>query len=107
LLGSNAVRRLNPLAFQDSLAFNYGNIPSSFSNIRNPSNINHDLSLMKDFPLSHEGSRFLELRMEGLNIFNIRGFGQYNAKVGDSRFGLITSAGNHERNIQVSMRLFF
>jgi hypothetical protein len=106
-LGSNAVRRLNPLAFQDSLAFNYGNIPSSFSNIRNPSNVNHDLSLMKDFPLSHEGRRFLELRMEGLNIFNIRGFGQYNTKVGDSHFGLITSAGNHERNIQVSMRVFF
>jgi hypothetical protein len=106
-LTSSAVRRLNPNAFLDAAAFTYGNIPSSFSNIRNPSNVNHDLSLMKDFPLSHEGSRFLELRMEGLNIFNIRGFGQYNSKVGDSKFGLITTAGNHERNIQVSMRLFF
>jgi hypothetical protein len=107
LLTSSAVRRLNPNAFLDSSAFNYGNIPSSFSNIRNPSNVIHDLSLMKDFPLSHEGSRFLELRMEGLNIFNIRGFGQYNAQVGNSNFGLITAAGNHERNIQVSMRLIF
>jgi hypothetical protein len=105
---SSAVRRLNPNAFLDSVAFNYGNIPSSFSNIRNPSNVNYDLSLMKDFPLfSRDGSRYLQFRMEGLNIFNIRGFGQYNAKVGDSQFGLITAAGNHERNIQVSMRLIF
>jgi hypothetical protein len=107
-LASSAVRRLNPNAFMDSSAFDYGNIPSSLSNIRNPSNVNYDLSLMKDFPLfSHDSSRYLEVRMEGLNIFNIRGFGQYNSKVGDSQFGLITAAGNHERNIQVSMRLIF
>ncbi len=107
-LASSAVRRLNPSAFLDSSAFTYGNIPSSFSDIRNPSNVNYDLSLMKDFPLfSSDGSRYLQLRMEGLNIFNIRGFGQYNSKVGDSHFGLITDVGNHERNLQVSMRLVF
>jgi len=107
-LSSNAVRRFDPKAIVDSAAFTYGNIPASFANIRHPSYVNHDVSLMKDFPLfSSDATRYLQFRMEGLNIFNIRGFGPYNSKVGDQSYGLITRAGNTERRIQLSMRLVF
>ncbi|MBO0723853.1 MAG: hypothetical protein J2P41_23715, partial [Blastocatellia bacterium] len=38
---------------------------------RNPSWLNHDVSLFKNFPLGgREGSRYLQLRFEFFNIFN-------------------------------------
>jgi hypothetical protein len=45
--------------------------------------------------------------MEGTNFFNIRGYGNYNTSIGTTYFGLITSAGQNPRNIQISARIVF
>lgn len=51
--------------------------------------------------------RFLQLRMEAVNALNQRAFGPYNTTMGTPYFGLITTAGNVERRMQVSARIVF
>ena len=78
-----------------------------FHNLRQPSSYSYDMSLMKAFPLASEGKRYLQFRMEGRNILNIRGYGPYNTTIETKYFGLITSAGQSPRAIQVSARIVF
>ncbi len=87
--------------------FVYGNLPPIFPRTRHPGNTNYDMSLMKAFYFTDNRSRYLQLRMEGTNFFNIRGWGPYGTTIGTRNFGLISSAGNSPRTIQVSMRLVF
>jgi hypothetical protein len=61
---------------------------------------------MKKFNLAGE-KRFIQLRVEAINAFNIRGFGLYDSGEADAHFGLITSPGNVERHVQVSARIVF
>lgn len=66
------------------------------------------MSLMKAFPFTAEGKRYLQLRLEGSNIFNFRGWGNFNTTIGTNDFGLITGAGPYgPRTIQVSGRIVF
>lgn len=101
------VRRFDPTKVTTAQAFTYGTLPPIYGDIRHPGNRNYDLSLMKAFYFDPGGRRYLQFRMEARNVFNIRGFGPYNTRIGTSDFGLITSAGNEERNIQVSARIIF
>ena len=91
----------------DAKQFTYGTLPPIFGGLRHPGRTNYDLSLMKKFFFTGEGKEYLQFRMEGSNIFNIRGFGGYNTKIGTRDFGLITGAGNTERRIQMSARIVF
>ncbi|MCL4854237.1 MAG: TonB-dependent receptor, partial [Bryobacteraceae bacterium] len=91
----------------DAQRFTYGTLPPIFGNLRHPGRANYDLSLMKAFYFSGERKQYFQLRMEGRNIFNIRGFGNYNTTIGTRDFGLITGAGNTERQIQLSARIVF
>ena len=59
---------------------------------------------MKNF---HFGSRYLQIRAEAQNMLDIRGLGPYNAQIGNVNYGLITTAGNLPRQIQLSGRLNF
>jgi Carboxypeptidase regulatory-like domain/TonB-dependent Receptor Plug Domain len=90
-------------------SFTYGDVPAVLDGIRHPSSFGHDLSLAKKFPLfSADGSRFLQFRMEAFNLFNMRGFGDYNTDPRDNlRFGLITGPRYTERRVQVSARIVF
>ncbi len=100
------VRRFANVA--DAKAFTYGTLPPIFPNVRQPGRTQYDMSLMKAFPLAAEGKTYVQLRLEGSNIFNIRGWGDYNTKIGTSDFGLITAAGPYgSRTIQVSGRIIF
>jgi hypothetical protein len=87
--------------------FVYGDLPPIFPRTRHPSNENYDVSLMKAFYFRESRAQYLQLRMEGTNFFNIRGWGSYGTTIGTRNFGLISSAGNSPRTIQVSMRLVF
>jgi hypothetical protein len=87
--------------------FTAGNLPAMDPNLRNPYFYQTDLSLMKNFYLGADQMRYLQIRGEGQNAFNIRGFGTYNNRLGDPYFGLITNAGNNPRSIQVSARIIF
>ena len=102
---ANAVTRFNDSAIIGVQPFTYGTLPP-ITNIRNPSNNQTDLSLMKKFNLAGE-KRFIQLRVEAINAFNIRGFGLYDSGEADAHFGLITSPGNVERHVQVSARIVF
>ena len=103
---SSTIGRFDSTKVTPAQAFTYGTLPSNLSAIRNPSFYQTDLSIMKNFYL-HSESRYLQIRAEGQNAFNIRGFGTYNSRVGDPQFGLITSAGNNPRAIQLSARIIF
>ena len=59
---------------------------------------------MKNFPF---GSRYLQIRAEAQNVLNIRGLGPYNSQIGNVNYGLITTAGNLPRQIQISARFVF
>ncbi len=103
---SGLVRRFANVG--EAKAFTYGTLPPIFSNIRQPSRTQYDMSLMKAFPFTDEGSKYIQLRLEGSNIFNIRGWGNYNTTIGSNDFGLITAAGPYgSRTIQVSGRIIF
>jgi hypothetical protein len=104
---ADAVRRLDPKSVTPAQIFTYGTLPPIFPNLRHPRSVSYNLALLKAFYFSKERSRYLQFRMEGSNIFNIRGFGDYDTTVGSRTFGLITGPGNTERHIQMSARLVF
>jgi hypothetical protein len=64
-----------------------------------------DVSLQKNFRI-REGIYF-QFRAEGQNVLNICGFGPYNTSIGAPNYGLITTAGNVWRQIQLSARINF
>lgn len=111
-IGGNPVtadtpRRFVLSKFKPAALFTYGTLPPVFEDFRHQGNIRHDLSLMKKFSFTSDGSRFFQLRMEATNFFNIRGLGGYDTDLNSSNFGLITAPGNQERRVQVSARIVF
>jgi hypothetical protein len=92
---------------KDADQFVYGTLPPVFPRLRQPSRYDYDMSLMKAFYLSGDNRRYLQVRMEGTNFLNARGFGNYNTSINTTYFGMITSAGQSPRNIQISARLVF
>ncbi|MDQ3651408.1 MAG: Plug and carboxypeptidase regulatory-like domain-containing protein [Acidobacteriota bacterium] len=62
--------QLNPDAFVIPQVGNIGPYPRNY--LRGPFNHNHDVSLFKNFPFGGENrSRYLQLRLEAFNIFNL------------------------------------
>lgn len=104
---SATVGRFNNSAIIGAQRFVSGNLPPVSSDIRNPPFYQTDLSIMKNFYLGAEQKRYLQIRGEGQNAFNIRGFGAYNNEFGLPTFGLIQGAGNSPRSIQLSARIIF
>lgn len=73
--GTNGIS-LNPNAFVVPAINNIGPYPLTY--LRNPSWMNHDVSLFKNFPLGHDGARFVQLRLEAFNVFNHPQFTAFN-----------------------------
>ena len=90
------------------LSFTLGNLPLVYAQFRNPGVINTDFSLLKNFPVfSPDGSRYLQLRLEALNVFNHPGLGSYDANLSDSTFGEITGVANTQRLLQIAAKFVF
>ncbi len=102
---SSSTRRLDPTKVVGAQAFVSGNLPPTLGAYRNPPFFQMDLSLMKNFVV-REG-KYFQIRGEAQNAFNYRGFGAYNTNIGDPYYGLITTAGNIPRQIQLSARFNF
>ncbi len=102
---STTQRYLNPCKVVPAAAFVSGTLPPNRDDIRNPGNYTMDMSLMKNFRFK-EG-RYLQIRAEGQNAWNVRGLGSVQASVGTPTYGLITAAGNTPRQIQLSARINF
>jgi hypothetical protein len=120
---SSTLIAANPSALNVSALANGGTVqnftlgttvPPNLGFLRNPSDWTTDISILKSFPVSKEGGRYFQLRLEGQNIFNHPGLGNYDANASDSTFGMITNCSNNnacvantERHIQISGRLVF
>jgi len=102
---ADTIRRLDPTKVVGARVFVSGNLPPNLDEYRNPAYHQADLSLMKNFRMG--GARYLQIRAEAQNVLNIRGLGPYNAQIGNVNYGLITTAGNLPRQIQLSARFVF
>jgi hypothetical protein len=101
-----AVRYLDPTKVVGAQAFVSGNLPPTDGAYRNPSVLQMDLSVMKNFTV-REGWYF-QFRAEAQNAFNYHGYGPVNASIGTANYGAITTAGNATpRQIQLSARFNF
>lgn len=63
-----------------------------------------DVGIYKNFKI--EGSRSLQIRFEGFNVFNWHSFGLPNATVGTPGYGQVTTA-SAGREIQLGAKLYF
>ena len=99
---------LEPAPSSKTPIFTIGNIPPVLGVMRNPGSWNSNLSILKNFPVfSSDGSRYLQFRMEGLNIFNHPGLGNYDSTFSDANFGYILGTANQERHIQLALKFVF
>ena len=101
---ASSIRYLDPTKVVGARVFVSGNLPPNQDGIRNPSFHQTDLSVMKNFNF---GSRYLQIRAEAQNVLNLRGYGPVQAQIGNINYGLITTAGNLPRQVQMSARLVF
>jgi hypothetical protein len=103
---------LNPNAFVRTPDFGLSNAPFVFANVRNPGSFFTDLTLLKKFPFSAEGSRYFEIRLEAQNIFNHANFNKIDNNMSDATFGGVLGKGGFpgqlsQRIMQVGARIFF
>lgn len=96
----------NTSAFVRTPDFGLANSPFVFPNIRNPGSVFTDLTLLKKFPFSAEGSRYFELRLEAQNIFNHANFGLIDNNMNDATFGGVKGK-TGQRIMQIGARIFF
>jgi hypothetical protein len=102
---ASSIRRLDPSKVVGAAVFVSGNLPPNRDDLRNPKFHQMDLALMKNVSLGR--ARIIQIRAEAQNVFDIRGFGNYVSQIGNANYGLITSAGNEPRQIQISVRLTY
>jgi hypothetical protein len=105
-INSNPKLVLNSGAFVTTPNFGLSNAPFVFPNVRNPGSFFTDATLLKKFPLSAEGSRYFELRLEAQNIFNHSNFDNIDNNPNDATFGGILGK-TGQRIMQIGARLFF
>jgi hypothetical protein len=69
-IGQTCEPYFNPAAFERPVKGTLGNAPRTFDNARGPAQQFFDFSMQKSFPLSGDGKRKLQLRMDAINAFN-------------------------------------
>jgi hypothetical protein len=104
--GSSAQGVLNPAAFTRTPDYTLSNSPFVFPNIRNPGFFTTDATLLKKFHFSEVDSRYLEARIEALNIFNHANFNDIDNDPDSSTFGGVKGK-TGQRLMQIGLRLFF
>ncbi len=97
---------LNRDAFVATPDFGFSSAPLIFPNVRNPGSFFTDATLLKKFPLSSEGSRYFEIRLEAQNIFNHPNFNNIDNNLNNATFGGVLGK-TGQRIMQVGARIFF
>lgn len=97
---------LNATSFTRTPDYTFANSPVLFSNLRNPGAFYTDGSILKDFYLGENKSRYFEARIEALNIFNHPNFGYIFADPDSPVFGGINGK-TGQRVMQAGVRFFF
>jgi len=96
---------LDQTAFQRTPDFSLANSPVYFAGLRNPGMFTTDASILKRFYLG-EKSRYIEARLEALNILNHANFGSIINDPDSPVFGGV-SGKSGQRVMQVGFRFFF
>ncbi len=97
---------LNASSFLRTPNYTFGNTPVMFRNLRNPGGFYTDASILKQFYPTGDKTRYLELRLEALNILNHPVFGNLIADPDSPTFGGINGK-TGERVMQAGARFFF
>jgi hypothetical protein len=112
-VNSNPQGIFNPGAFVRTPDYSLSNAPFVFSNVRNPGDFTTDATLLKKFYFSQDAARYLEARVEALNVFNHpvyntdpnQGGGIDNNPDSPTFGGINGKLGS--RTMQIGLRLFF
>ena len=98
---------INPAAFRRPANMEYGNTPRRISQLREPSLLSEDFSLLKNIGLGSE-KRLLEFRVAAFNVFNRHRLGGITTNFDSATFGMITNPQTiGAREIQFGLRLSF
>jgi hypothetical protein len=97
-----APNAINLQAFKVPGIGNAGPYPRNY--LRNPGFNNHDLSVFKNFPVGATGRRYLQLRLEAFNVFNIPQFSGVNRTTSLTTQDGLTGANvfNSYNNLQIT-----
>lgn len=91
--------------FSFAPAFTFGNLSRTLPDVRNPGQRLVDLSMFKNFRFGED--RFnVQFRAEAFNAFNTPQFNAPAAQLGNSGFGVISSAGA-PRQVQLALKVIF
>jgi len=97
----------NVADFSQPAPFTYGNAGRTIPAVRGDGANNLDFSVFKNNTFGHEGRFNLQIRGEFFNVANHVRFGMPGLAYGNSTFGVISSAWNTPRQIQLAMKLLF
>ena len=98
----------SPYVFQIPAPYTLGTAARAVGSIRTPGTFTNNLSIMKDFALSHRHEAMkLELRLEAENAFNHPVFGTPDTNVGDPNFGVISYTAIGPRQCQLALKFYF
>jgi hypothetical protein len=89
----------------NTFAYHLRTFSTTFSNLRDDGIDNVDASLLKQFNVTE--TMYLQLRLEGFNLFNHPEFNPPNVQATNGSFGLITSQLNRSRALQIGARFVF
>ena len=105
-LGHHTTARwFNTSVFNTPPAFQFGNTPRTFNNVRSDWIRNIDLSLHKNTHLTEKLN--LQFRADAFNMDNTPTFQPPNTSFGSSQFGVVSAQQNTPRSIQLAVKLLY
>src|SRR5262249_55422537 len=106
VLGATPPAYIDRNAFVSAAPFTYGDTPRTMAfELRNPSYLNQDLSIRRDFRLGKTWK--LGIGADVFNVFNTVVFGGIQTNITNANFGRVSSQTNTPRVGQIKLRLEF
>jgi len=96
----------NSSAFVRTPDYSLSNAPFVFPDVRNPGGFYTDATLLKKFYFSGDTARYLEARVEAVNVLNHANFGTIDNDPDSPTFGGVNGK-TGSRTMQIGLRLFF
>jgi hypothetical protein len=86
-------------------------LPAVFPDVRNPGGFSTDGTVFKNFYLSEDHGRYVNIRFEAYNILNHSNYGSLDANPNTIGFGGVNGkagpVGALSRTVQIGARIFF
>ncbi|MBS1842365.1 MAG: carboxypeptidase regulatory-like domain-containing protein [Acidobacteria bacterium] len=103
---TNPLGVFNSAAFVRTPDYSLSNAAFVFPNVRNPGDFSTDATMLKKFYFSQSETRWVEFRVEALNIFNHPNYGFIDNNPDSPTFGGINGKAG-SRTMQLGLRIFF